>query len=457
MLTYFIIISLTLFFITIYIYTSLKDYFTSQKKIEYLTMANVIANTVSGSNYYNNLNESLNGLNESNKKEVRIFVLNKDAKVLYDTNTSYSLVGKAILKDEVLTALKGKDDANISKDKEQGWIFDIAVPIIKNREITGVVYIATSAKEVMDFINEVLKNLIFISVFLSILIGVLSAVFAGIITEPIERLTKFIGTISKSGHIPKIDINRNDEIGQLSDAFNQMSDKLNELDEKKKSFLANASHEFKTPLSTIKLLSDSIIQMENTDVILIKEFLQDINCEVERLNLITEGLLSLTKLEILENDVKKRRININELINKITDSLKMVADFKNIQIVFDQTEIFHIITDYDKLWQVIYNIVDNGVKYTKKGGQIEIKILGDEAVTKIIISDNGIGIPKEDLPKIFDKFYRVDKARARETGGTGLGLSIAYSAITLLGGQINVNSIEGEGTEFTIILPNWAN
>ena len=437
-----------------YIFTSLKEHFTSQKKIEYLTQANVIANTVAENTPFDKDVFSVLFSPSKVQNDIRFYILDKDAIIIFDTRENSNMVGKALLKEEVLTALKGKDGANINHSDDAGWTFDIAVPVIKAQETIGVVYLAVSAETTMNFVNEVSRNLIIISIFVSILIGILSAIFAGIITEPIERLTKFILGISKAGKIPKIDMKRNDEIGQLASAFNDMSDRINTFDEKKQDFVANVSHEFKTPLSTIKLLSDSIMQMQVLDMDVVKEFLGDINNEVERLTNITEDLLEQTKLEIEQSTFDMQMVSLNVMVLKIIDSLSMVAKAKEITIVMEAEKEIMLLADYDKLWQAIYNIIDNGIKYTNQGGKIEINLFQNDKETEIFIKDNGIGIPQDSISKIFDRFYRVDKARSRDTGGTGLGLSIALSSVELHKGKIEVESVVGEGTLFKITLPN---
>lgn len=452
-LTYFVIILLTLFFISVYIFTSLKAHFTNQKKIEYLTQANVIASTLYNNHPFDA--DVLNVLFPPNKfpSELRVIILDSDAVVVYDSLENSAVVGKALLPDEVLQALKGKDGASINRKAPGEWTYNVAVPVIKNQQNIGVVYLVSSANTTMDFINEIWRNLFLISIFVSILVGILCAIFAGVITEPIEKLTKFITSISKAGKIPKIEVSGTDEIAQLATAFNDLSDRINIIDEKNQDFVSNVSHEFKTPLSSIKLLSDSLLQMQVLDMEIVKEFLEDINNEVERLTTITSDLLEQTKLEFRQISVDSANVSLNELVGKIKESLTPVAMRKGIELVFEPDGEFHISGDFDKLWQAIYNITDNAIKYSNPDGRVEICLFQNDDVTEIFIKDSGIGIPQEEIPRIFDRFYRVDKARARETGGTGLGLSIALSAVELHKGKIDVESIVDKGTIFKISLP----
>lgn len=284
-------------------------------------------------------------------------------------------------------------------------------------------------------------------------VGVFSTTMAGVLTYPVEKLTAFINNMPKES-LQKAEVTSKDEIGQLAMAFNNLIERMAELEDKRHAFVSDASHELKTPLSIIKLLSDSLIQTENPDPEFIKEFLSDMNKEVERLTRIIERLLNLTQMDSRQLNMNLEEIDMRELVGEIHRKLEPLAKNKNIEFKLNVPEEAVLLpVERDTITEAIYNIADNSIKYTEDFGEVSLELTHDLGNVSVVISDNGIGIPKEETVKIFDRFYRVDKARARETGGTGLGLSIALDSVKLHGGHIEVISEENEGSKFTIILP----
>ena len=253
----------------------------------------------------------------------------------------------------------------------------------------------------------------------------------------------------------KLEITENDEISKLGVAFNDVSEKYAITERQRTEFVSNASHELKTPLSSIKLMADSIIQTPEIEMDFVREFLTDMNEEVERLNRIVNKLLYITKLDTLTENMSGtlELINLKDVVIGINKSLIPIAEMENKELVLTADDDILIMANKDILWQAVYNIVDNALKYTKEQGRVELSLIKESKRAIITVKDDGVGISEEDVGRIFDRFYRVDKARSRETGGTGLGLSIAHSAIEFHNGSIEVSSRLGEGSTFTIVLP----
>ncbi len=253
----------------------------------------------------------------------------------------------------------------------------------------------------------------------------------------------------------KLEISGDDEVSVLGTAFNELSDKFSVIEKQRMEFVSNASHELKTPLSSIKLMADSIIQTPEIEMDYVREFLTDMNEEVERLNRIVNKLLYITKLHTLTATMSGplELINLKDVVGGINKNLLPIAEMEEKELVLNADEDILIMANKDILWQAVYNIVDNALKYTGEKGKVEISLIKEKKRAIIVVKDNGVGISSEDVHRIFDRFYRVDKARSRETGGTGLGLSIAHSAIEFHNGSIEVDSRVGEGSEFKIILP----
>ncbi len=445
---------LTLVFISTYILATISQYLYNQNQVELLANANVVANVVS--EYIKKdtdiIPAAISRLSISDS--VRVIVTDKNAVVLHDSASEHANIeGKTLVKPEVVSALKGNDSVGRYDEGDIGTIIQGAVSVISDSEIIGVVYLSEAAKATDDFMADIRWILIIISLIVCILIGVLSSVMADVIVSPIENLTKIINRMKSGTLEERVQVNGNDEIAQLGDAFNQLTDRLNEMEDKRRQFVSNASHELKTPLSSIKLLSDSVLSMETMDEEYVREFMGDINGEVDRLTKIINRLLSLTKLDINYEELELKVTDINEMAQRIVKSIMPVALNKSIKLhLFTDNEVLAMV-DREKFWQVLYNITDNAVKYTPEGGTVSLYVFGEGDYVRIEVIDNGIGIPEDQVDKIFDRFYRVDKARSRESGGTGLGLSIVKDVVDSHDGEIIVDSKENDGTKFVIVIP----
>ncbi len=271
----------------------------------------------------------------------------------------------------------------------------------------------------------------------------------------ISSYTECIHSMVEEQTDDKLEVYGDDEIAGLAEAFNELSERFAIIEKQRTEFVSNASHELKTPLSSIKLMADSIIQTPDIEMDYVREFLTDMNEEVERLNRIVNKLLYITKMDTLTQSMSGtlELVNLKDVISGINKNLIPIADMEEKELILNAQDDILIMANKDILWQAVYNIVDNALKYTGDNGRVEITLLKENKRAIIIVRDNGVGIAPEDADRIFDRFYRVDKARSRETGGTGLGLSIAHAAIEFHNGSIEVQSTLGEGSEFRIVLP----
>lgn len=311
----------------------------------------------------------------------------------------------------------------------------------------------------MILITLALKSLVGSTALLALLLVLLAAgmMLAAwcFMTSRIVRFTDKIISMSDGKLTEKLDIKWNDEISKLGAAFNELSEKISVLEKQRTEFVSNASHELKTPLSSIKLMADSIIQTPDIEMDYVREFLSDMNDEVERLNRIVNKLLYITKMDTLTENMSGalELVNLKDIVNGINKNLMPIAEMENKELVLSAEEDILLMANKDILWQAVYNIVDNALKYTMEYGRVEVELKKENKRAVITVRDNGVGIASGDLERIFDRFYRVDKARSRATGGTGLGLSIAQSAIEFHNGSISVSSELNVGSEFTVVLP----
>lgn len=430
---------------------TLRTYLLDQKKLEVLTRANVIASV------------QIDGFDEQiieKKMETmpievgfRAMILDSQSRVYYDSYSEGSYEGKLFIYSPVTEVLlSGKDSAGFYEEKGK-WNIEAAVPIIRNAKTVGAVLVTTNGDSIDGIVEHISQAILIFGAVLVLFVIIFGTSMASVLTMPVEKMTRFIKNMPKD-KLQKCEVSSKDEIGELVTAFNELIDRVAELEEKRRAFVSDASHELKTPLSIIKLLSDSLIQTENPDPQFLREFLTDMNEEVERLTRIIQRLLDLTKMDQSHTNMNVEVVSIAALAGEVCEKLKPLAENKQINFIYTRPDDDLMMPiDRDSMTEAIYNIADNSIKYTENGGTVKLELLRDLGNILIRISDSGIGIPKEEIQKIFDRFYRVDKARARDTGGTGLGLSIAMDAVKLHGGYIEVSSEEEKGSTFTIVLP----
>ena len=225
-----------------------------------------------------------------------------------------------------------------------------------------------------------------------------------------------------------------DEIAALARAFDSLTDRLQVTENARRRFVADASHELKTPLASIRLLSDSILQTEEIDEATVREFVGDIRSESERLQRITEELLHLTKLDG-EPPRPGSAVAAEPVVERVVHMLRLLAEERGVVLNVHLQDACTVRGAEDDLYQMVYNLTENAIKYNQPGGFVEITLRRTGETAQIEVADDGIGIPEEDLPKVFERFYRVDKARSRAAGGTGLGLSIVHDTAARWGGS----------------------
>lgn len=440
-----------------YIMSAMSESLYNDNRVNMVTKISIIATDVSGiseSEIESTLEEDITQL--SMGRDNRIIVTNSDAVVVYDsTPNSYSnSLGKVRISPMLLAALAGESTYN-KMESESGTNTAAAVPVMKNGEICGAVYIESSAAEIAAVLSSTGRRINYLAAALCAAAALISFIFAGAFTAPIEKLIKKIKAQSE-GRKVKIDGAHKGEIGELVQSFNELIDEVDSLEEKRTAFVSNASHELKTPLSSIKLICDSLLSAgEGAPYETVKEFLEDMNEEVDRLTAIINDLLDLTRMDASAYEANKTFVtaNLKDVIMGVADSLAKIAWRSGVDLKVHKNNDVFILMEQNKIWEAIYNITDNAIKYTPYGGKVELFLEKDVDNAIITIADNGIGIARDEVGKIFDRFYRVDKARSRETGGTGLGLSIALGAVEMHGGHIDVESEEDKGSIFRIYLP----
>ena len=386
-----------------------------------------------------------------------VMLLDRDSRVIFDTSVSSTQRGKILSAPWVLETFSGENMVNTTEENGRHMI-QVAVPVYSGQAVVGVLYSQSSTEDLYTFFAHIRYRLVVIGIAVSLLIGVFCVLLSAIFSVPLSRLTGQIKGMSETDAHKLENIRGGNEIKELVSAFNLMVERIDDLDNRRQEFVSNASHELKTPLSSIKLICDSLLQNPDTDRAMVNEFLMDMNGQVDRLTRIVNKLLSLTKLDSFTDEEPVEvctfsTLNLQVLVQDVVRALSPLAENKNIMIETHMQDSVFLRVDADKIWEAVYNILDNSIKYTPAEGRVYVELYRDDVNVYITVSDNGIGMAEGEFSKIFDRFYRVDKARARETGGTGLGLSIALSAVELHGGYIEVESREEEGSLFRIVLP----
>ena len=386
----------------------------------------------------------------SNIYNGRIMLIDNEYHIVYDT---YDMdVGKTIISEDVIMCFQGEGTSYY--DAENKYI-EVTAPIIDDtsEQVKGVMLVSVST----DMIEDSLVILDAKSKIISVAIIIIMIVFAIIcgfkMTRPFKRMTKSIEAITEGYEDDFIRENAYVETIQISEAINKMLGRLKALDESRQQFVSNVSHELKTPLTSMKVLADSLLIQGDAPVELYKEFMGDLSEEIERENKIINDLLSLVKMDKTEKALNITTENINELGEKILKRLRPIAATQNVEVIFESFRPVTAEIDETKLSLAITNLVENAIKYNKEKGWVHVLLNADHKYFYLEVADSGMGIPEEDIEHVFERFYRVDKSHSREIGGTGLGLSIARNAVLMHRGAIKVYSQVGEGTTFTVRIP----
>lgn len=381
----------------------------------------------------------------------RVMVTDPMGKILYDSqNPTQSQDGYALIQ-EVYWALTGHDVMNTYFTTGK-ILSSAAAPIVYGDNTIGAIYLHEEDRIQGSLLTSLQENIYFISWVAVAFAALLYVIFSIFFTNRIRAMLAAIRIVGAGDYGHRLHPRGKDEMSYLAMEINILTDRLQTTEEVRRRFVSDASHELRTPLASIRLLADSILHNEAIDPQMTREFVSDICAESERLSRITERLLSLSKLDSLPAPVAEP-VAIHRIIERILQNLELVAEEANISLRYQPEESHYILCTGDKLHQICYNIIENAVKYTPSGGfvQIDTNIEGNEV--QIEIMDNGLGIPPEDLPKIFNRFYRVDDARSREAGGTGLGLAIVRDTVRAYGGWVEARNNAPSGTIFTVGLP----
>lgn len=412
----------------------------------------ILSNQLVSSNYMEgesseSVEADLNQL--ANLYDGRILLIDEDFRIIKDT---YNLEeNKIMVAEEVVKCYKGQSTSPVVGSR----FIEITVPVqdAETENILGVILISVSTDSIRDNREYLEYNADMMLAALAVILLAVAAVLGYLLMRPIYNMSDYLESFSVGHTDSDMEIESYTETRGISKSFNRIITQMRALDESRQEFVSNVSHELKTPLTSMKVLADSLMMQEEVPAELYKEFMGDIAEEIDRENKIITDLLSLVKMDKKEADLNIAPVSVNDLLELVLKRLRPIAAKKNIEVVLESFRPVVAEIDEVKLNLAFTNLVENAIKYNHENGWVHVSLDADHKFFYVKVIDSGIGIPEESKQHIFERFYRVDKSHSNEIDGTGLGLAITRSAILLHKGAIKVSSVPGEGTTFSVRIP----
>ena len=450
-MTYVVITFIVLLLLNIYCSEISQLVFFGSKQTAILEKALLISNEISNLEVMtpDGITAAISRIGETNMS--RLIVTDDRARIIYD---SLSDGEEYILLPQIIKALDCVD--TFTCHYFDGMIqSEAAVPVVNYNTVSGCVYLMEYDQEQGSLIQTLQRNILTVTIVLELFVLMFSLVYAKSFSGRLRKVTRSMRIIQDGDYSHKVSLGGHDELTFLGQEVNRLTERLQISEGKRRQFVSDASHELKTPLASIKLLSDSILQYD-MDMDTVREFVTDIGNEAERLNRMTQKLLALTKSEHAVEIEDKEIILISPTLHRVVKMLSGIAAKGNISIHVDIQQEEPVLVQEDDLYQIIFNLVENGIKYNTLNGHLYLSLTLQEDMVVLRVRDTGVGIPEEAQEQIFERFYRVDKARARQSGGSGLGLAIVKAMVERNGGEITVESSMGEGSVFTVQFPSFS-
>ena len=453
-MTYVVITFFVLLFLNIYCSKASHQLFTRSKEATMVERCQLAAEEISRLEVVNTegVRTALSQL--GSVTTTRTVVTDPYGLAIYDSLNTVQ--GTYVLFPEITQAL----DAETYKHGNNAfsWLYHdgamqsaAATPIIRYDSIVGCVYMMEHDPQQGALLQSLQRNVLQITLVLELIVIFFSLAFSKTFSRRLQKIMSSMRIIQNGDYSHKLSMDGNDELTVLANEFNDLTDRLQTSEQKRRRFVSDASHELKTPLASIKLLTDSILQ-NDMDPDTVREFVGDIGDEAERLNRMTEKLLSLTKVDG-NIEEESEIIPMAPTIRRVVRRLSGIAKKSGIVLTMNLEQDTPILILEDDLYQIVYNLIENGIKYNVPGGSLSVNLSRDEDNAYLEVRDTGMGIPEDAIPHLFERFFRVDKARSRQSGGSGLGLAIVRAIVQRSRGEIRVDSTLGQGTIFTVIFP----
>lgn len=425
---------------------------------EILSQAKILANQIVSNDYINDvdaatINAQLEQL--SAIYDGRVMIIDESFHIVRDT---YDLdAGKTIISEEVINSFYGNE---ITKYDSENRYIELTVPLFEKaagetemRRTLGVMMVSVSTDSINLNLEYLARSTRVMGMVLSFAVIFIAYLLGNLLVRPFHAMSKSIEEIQTGYGEDLLSIDSYTETALICEKFNGMLGRMKVLDDSRQEFVSNVSHELKTPLTSMKVLADSINSMEDAPIELYKEFMADIGNEVDRETKIINDLLSLVRMDKSAADLNIANLNINELLEQILKRLNPIAERQHVELVLESFRPVTADVDEVKITLAFTNLIENAIKYNREDGWVHVSLNADHQYFYLKVEDSGIGIPQDSIEHIYERFYRVDKSHSREIGGTGLGLAITRSAILMHRGAIKVFSTEGEGTIFNVRIP----
>ena len=443
------LLAVLLVMLNVFPYVSTRDAVYQEKEKAMESQASTLASALTG----------LERPSEENVAEVlrlldmqgfeRVTIANVDGYAVYDSDGA----GGEEVEPDLLTALEGKTVFR-SVFRDGSFLSSYAIPIASARDITGAVFLRENDAERGQILRELKLQIRVLSIVIALAALVMAGLYGTTVLGKLRQLSNAIRIVSGGNYKYRMEVHGKDELAELGREFNALTAYLEDTERQRRRFVSDASHELKTPLASIRLLSDSIVQTENMDVETMREFVSDIGNEAERLQHMTEDLLSLSRMD---DDIKivTEPVDVKKSVLDAMALLRPVAAEKQVALHSDLDDGCIVLATKDNMHHIVFNLLENAVKYNFPDGSVTASLHTAVDSVQLTVADTGVGIPEDERYNIFGRFYRIDKARSREAGGSGLGLSIVHDAVKAHGGTIQVGANEPQGSVFIVTFPQY--
>ncbi len=382
--------------------------------------------------------------------QYRTVVCDYTGLAVYDSLSAGAVVGRYALIPELTGALMAGDIFR-SVYKDAAFDSRYAMPIFSRGAVAGALYLGQYDSPQGLILAGLQSNMLTASVIIFFAVLVFSLFISMALSRRISGILRGIRAAHGGNYDYTLPVRGRDELTEVSGQLNRLFSLLQKTEGLRQQFVSNASHELRTPLAAVRLLADSILGTPDMPVETVREFVADIGEETDRLSRMTEKLMLLSRLDT--QPAAAAVTDTAPVIERAARMLEPLARDAGVEIRCELSKSCLIDGGEDDLYQILFNLMDNAIKYNKRGGSVRVLSFCRDADVHIVVADTGSGIPKQDLPFIFDRFYRVDKARSRAAGGAGLGLSIVAQTAARIGGTVKAESVPGEGSRFTLLFP----
>ena len=429
------------------------DYHIDKLTVEITSQSKLLGNQIALTGYIEDTSSPVVGaqINQlSSFYDGRVMIIDSTFTIITD---SYGMdEQKTITAQEIIRAYKGEE---ITRYDEEYQYIEMALPITgsDSKKPLGVMLVSVAADKILVNKQYFQKNLDMLEIIVFVIVFVLAWFLSRGWIRPFDRVLEAIKREKRGLGTGEIHVGGCSEVERISEACNQLISSMKLLDDSRQEFVSNVSHELKTPITSMKVLADSLLDQDDVPVELYREFMADIAAEIDRESKIINDLLSLVKMDKSSSSLNIASTNMNSLLEMILKRLRPIAQQQDAELVLESFRPVTAEVDEVKLSLAFTNLIENAVKYNNPDGWVHVTLNADHQFFYVTVEDSGMGIPEEALEHIYERFYRVDKSHSREIGGTGLGLAITRSSILMHRGAIKVHSTLGEGTVFSVRIP----